>query len=216
MNAPRNAPACFAAASVFAHDSTVCKACPVFAECAEASLKTLEAIRGVINVEDLIRRHAKARMKAINVEEVAAEEREPEPTGPLMQPVETKPVERKTAAVKVSFDVSPDDSALLFKISNVNAREVAYTIVKTHGIEGIKSALREGRNPYAESGPSFLRVTLQMLLEGGFTKGSLRKRMEVELGWGESTAASQVGQAVGILVAFKIAHEKSSVFTLFA
>jgi hypothetical protein len=55
-------PGCFAAASVFAHESEVCRNCKAFTACAEESIKTLEAIKGLVNVTDLMKRHERARL----------------------------------------------------------------------------------------------------------------------------------------------------------
>lgn len=214
MSKPIGAPACFAAASVFSQDSTICQGCSAFADCSAASLETLMAIKSIINVDDLLKRHAVARKAAMiakqAIDEAAAAEM---PPGNLERPVEVRPVERKTQVVPIKFDVSPDENVVLARMP-VKPREIALRMLKANDVEGIRLALTEKRNYYAERGPSFLRVAMTMLLNGGFSKLTLRKTFEAELSWTEGTAASHVGIAVAILVGFKFAQEKSSQFTL--
>ena len=215
------APACFGAASVYASDSDVCKKCFVGHLCGDESMKTLMAIRGIINVEDLLKRHEKARR--LSHESTPAKpalhqpkglEALPEPTGNVTRSVITKPVERKTTVEKVAFDVSDANGEALVKIKNAKAKEIAYRMVKGGDIENLKAALLTKVNIYADRGPSFMRIAVDMLLGGGFTKSSLRKRLEKDLEWTEGTAAPHVAQAVTIFAAFKMTQEKLGVITL--
>ena len=213
---PKDAPACFGAASVFSYDSDICKSCCAFGECSGASLATLEAIKGIINVTDLLKHHHANMKKALVKQEAADKKAAAEaPPGNHERPVPVRPVERKTAVVPVKFELSPDDDAVVMKISNAKAKEVAYRMIKAGDIEGIRQALREKRNYYAERGPSHLRVGLGLLLQGGFTKRTLREAFEKELGWTDAgTISSHVGQACALFTAFKIAQEKASTFAL--
>lgn len=216
------APACFGAASVYAGDSDVCKKCHVGHLCGAESLKTLEAIRGIINVEDLMRRHEKARRlsreplkpKPPLEQPAGSEPLLPAPTGNIAHPVTNKPVERKTPTERTAFDVSDADGQVLVKIKNAKAKEIAYRMVKGGDVENLKTALLAKVNIYADRGPAFMRIAVDMLLSGGLTKSSLRKRLEKDLDWTEGTAGPHVAQAVAIFAAFKITQEKLSVITL--
>lgn len=55
-----NFPGCFSAASVFLHDSEVCRECMAFSPCADASFKVLEAIKGRVDVTELLKKHEAA------------------------------------------------------------------------------------------------------------------------------------------------------------
>lgn len=194
---PAGAPACFAAASVFSHDSNVCRGCPHFAECADASLRTLEAIKGVINVEDLIRRHEKAKRATTKAVEPSIE--------PATKPLPAK-VERKTQVVKVQFEVDQKDGDVIATLS-VKPQEIAIRLCKEGKLRDIRKGLDQNRNALAETGPQFLRVAVDRLLAGGFTRSELREAFKAELGWGETTASSHVSMTLPLFKAFKIAQE---------
>jgi hypothetical protein len=205
---PANAPACFAAASMFAHDSAVCKLCPAFDACSVASLETLQAIRHIINVEDLLKRHQKARIVAQEAikkadNKIAAGL----PPGNVTQPMPTKPVERMTQVMNVNFELSKDDADVIAKLSNGKNVAIALQICKAGVIHDLREALPEGRNPFAVKGSAYFRVTVDALLNGGFTRGSLRERLTKELAIANSTAGPQVAMMCGLLKDFGFAQE---------
>ena len=194
---PAGAPACFAAASVFSHDSNVCRGCPHFDDCAAASLRTLEAIKGAINVEDLIRRHQKAKRATAKAVEPTIE--------PAQKSLLAK-VERKTQVVKVQFDVDKKEGDVIATLP-VKPQEVAIRLCKEGKLREIREGLDENRNALAETGPRFLRVAVDQLLAGGFTRSELREALKAELGWGDTTASSHVSMVLPLFKAFKIAQE---------
>jgi len=203
MERPADAPACFAAASVFSHDSTVCRGCHQFENCATASLRTLEAIKGVINVEDLIRRHEKA--KRATAKAVA-------PSLAANKPLPAK-VERKTQMVKVQFEVDKKEGDVIATLP-VKPQEIAIRLCKEGKLNEIRKGLDENRNALAESGPQFLRVAVDHLLAGGFTRKELREAFKAELGWGDSTAASHVSMTLALFRSFRIAQAVEDRFVL--
>lgn len=214
MTKPLGAPACFAAASIFSRDSNVCKACLAFVDCGSASLETLQSIKHLINVEDLLKRHAaahKAAQAAIEAADATREETLPPGNGET--PIVVKPVERKTTVVKIRFEPTSDEEQIVARLP-VKPRELALRMVRANDVAGIREALKEGRNYYAERGPAFMRVVMTMLLTGGFTKRSLRLQLESEFAWTEGTAASHVGIACAILAGFKLAEETKGHFAL--
>lgn len=206
MDKPTNAPGCFAAASVFSHDSDVCRQCCAYDACAVAALETLQAIRGVINVSDLLKRHEKAKRVARQViqaaDEKAAAELPPGKTQPPLPGV----IERKTEVVKIKFETSADEESVIATLP-VKARPIALTFCKTGMLTRIKKDLRDGRNALAETGPGWLRVAIDRLLAGGFVRSELREAMKNELGWEDSSAGPHTSMAVAMLVAFGIIQE---------
>lgn len=212
MSEPANAPGCFAAASVFSHDSDVCRKCVVFADCSAASLDTLEKIRHLIDVSDLLRRHEKAKRAtrqalAESDEKLAAHQPpgniQPPPTG----------VKRKTEVAKITFEVSEDEERVIAMLSS-KVKPIAVTFCKTGMLSRVKKELREGRNALAETGPGWLRVAVDLLLRGGFTRSELRKEMQCKLGWGESSTGPHTSMAVSLLVGFGIAINDDNRFVL--
>jgi hypothetical protein len=207
MSKPTNAPACFAAASVFSHDSEICQQCCAFEQCASASLETLEAIKGIVNVQDLLKRHAVARKVAQGAMKQADEKLKAEMSpGNIKQPL-MKPVERKTRVVQVRFEISADEEHVIAMLP-VKPQKVALSLCKTGMLERIKKGVAEGHNALVETGPEWLRVALSSLLAGGFSKSELRESLQSELGWTEGTAASHVSMASVLILAFGIGQPK--------
>jgi hypothetical protein len=60
----KNSLGCFGAASVFDHKSAVCSKCQDFNCCADECLRTLDSIKDLVNVSDLLKRHHAARKAA--------------------------------------------------------------------------------------------------------------------------------------------------------
>lgn len=213
----QQAPGCFAAASVYGSDSVVCQACPAFSACGEASVKRLQEIRELVDVSDLLKRHAAARQKAINTQmEMMQALRPPARTAPVApspipvaQPKPVKePIERKTTVAKVTFEPSPADQAALDAIaSKVKVHEQALVLVKGNKFNEMRAMLPKGENPFAVRGPKYLRIACDMLTNGGFTKASLKARLVADLEWTDGTAASHVTIAVMLLYAFGIAAQ---------
>lgn len=215
MTRPFGAPGCFAAASVFASDSATCQKCPVFTECTTASFETLEAIKGIVDVSDLLKRHALAKKKALAAQKLADEAtQEGLPPGNLERPVAKTPVERKTPKVAVKFEVTASDDKVLMKM-NVKSKEVAVRLIQADQVESIRKGLLEGRNHCAETTKlPWLTIAVRELLAGGFSKRDLRGMYEQELEWTEGTAATHVGMACQLLTGFRWAQEKGGRFTL--
>lgn len=199
MSEPDKAPACFAAASVFSHDSNVCRACQAFDACAQASLDTLEKIKGLVNVEDLLKRHAKARKASIEAARPAPEEK-PQEKPPMA-------AERTTQVAKVSFDIDRDQNAALATITNAKGQEQFMRLCRAGLIETMRKDLAAGRNTFARSGPKHIKVCIDLLLHGGCTKGDFKGALMEREGWSEGTASSHVSMTWPGFVAFGLAQE---------
>lgn len=216
MEKPIHAPGCFAAASVFSHDSNICKACSAFAPCSEASVETLKRIQGLVNVEDLLKKHsvAKAKYQALGqvkfdavppankfaeAAKIAIESRE-QPKMPV------EPVERHTEKVKVMVEIDATTNDIIAKLP-VKPRDLAVTLCKRGTLDTMRGDLSAGRNPFATSKPEFMRVVCDALLNGGFTKPQLKKLFMEKLKWGDGTAGSHVAIACALITAFGIVQE---------
>lgn len=177
-----------------------------------ASLDTLQKIRSVIDVSDLLKRHEKAKRVARKV--IQAND---EAAAAALPPGNNKPpltaAERKTEVAKVTFETSADEESVIATLA-VKVRPVAVSICKTGMLARIKKELREGRNALTESGPGWLRVTIDRLLAGGFVRSELRAAMRQELGWEESSAGPHASMAVALFVAFGVMQEIEGRFVL--
>jgi hypothetical protein len=214
----QKAAGCFGAASVYSTDSTVCQACPAFAACGVKALETLESIRDFVDVRDLLKKHAAARLKVQQrlSPPGLAKPLEPSPIRVAQPAPVTEPIERKTASAKVDLPISDADQAVIQSLSkSVKAKEAAVSLCKAGKVDEMRAGLPLQRNPFATEGPKYLRVACDMLMRGGFTKASLRHKMIEQLGWTNDTAASHVAVGVALLYAFGIAiPDTSGAFTM--
>lgn len=206
MNKPLNAPGCFAAASVFSHDSEVCAKCCAFDACASASLETLEQIRNIVNVADLLKRHEKAkraaRQKIKEADEALAAAM---PPGNIQQPL-VGAVDRKTEVATVKFDVSPDHERVIATLQS-KLQKITVSLCKKGYIDGAIESVKKGRVTLSESAPPWFRLALTSLLSGGFSRSQLKQQMASELGWQDSTTGPHASMAVILFKAFGIAQE---------
>jgi hypothetical protein len=224
VTAPATAPACFAAASVFSHDSGVCQQCGAFGDCASASVKTLEAIQATINVSDLLRRHEAARKKQVFqrpavvaplsvAEQMAGQEDDEVVAAQPVAPELPARVERRTKVEAVSFGVSEDEATVIATLPKKSA-EHAVRFIKNGLIDAMKRELPAGVNTFAQIKPEFMRVVCDALIAGGTTRSALKLRLMNTLDWGDTTASSHVSQIWPLFTRFDIAVEKDGVLTL--
>ena len=207
-------PGCFAAATVYAQDSDVCKKCLSYCQCGPEAMQTLNRIKAVVNVDDLIAKHRKAR--AVSQDKIAARDKaaaDAAPPGPIDTPAPSKPVARATPVEKVEFDVSEKHARIIAELP-VKAQSFALTLCKTGLIHRIRKDVGDGRNPLSKTGPKWLSVALTMLINGGFTRAELKAALIEEMKWGDGTAASHSSVATKLLTSFEIAQEASERFTL--
>jgi hypothetical protein len=126
----------------------------------------------------------------------------------------TAPVQRKTTVQKVTFEVSADQQDAIAKIGNSKTASLAVVLCKMNKVTDIRASVLRGVNPFAESGPSFMRVACDALIDGGFTKAQLKARLMDELVWTDGTAGSHVAQACGFLQAFGVIQAIGGKYTV--
>lgn len=218
-----NAPGCYAAPSVFSHDSQVCQNCPAFDACAAACVQTLQALRETINVEDILARHRRAKSATIERADPERPETTPKLDFSKFLPSVKKPaekVERKAhREVAVTHDIDEATFKIIDAIPQKNARELAAKWVKNGIVDHIRIELAQGRNPFASQARlDHCQVVCDMLLNGTVTRAALKKAFMTRLGakkpWDEATAGSHVNIAMPALVAFDIAIETPEGFAL--
>lgn len=207
-----NNPGCFGAATTYAMDAAFCQKCHAFEACGKEAMQTLERIKNVVRIDDLVKRHRAAREKAI--QEMIARDRlviAAAPPGPIATPTPTKPVARVTPLEKVEFEVSEKHSRAIAKMP-VKAQSFAMMLCKRGLVQMMR---RDMVNKKTTPGiPKWLAIAMQMLNEEGFTRASLKTRLVSELGWTDSTAASHISIATALLIGFEIAMEAGDRFQL--
>lgn len=202
---PTNAPACFAAASVFTHDSNVCRQCCAFDACAAASLETLEQIRHIVNVSDLLKRHEKAK-KVARATIAANDQKAALPPGNNQPPLPGA-AERKTDVATVKFDLTAEEEAVVMRLTNSKAQEFVVRLLKRGAMVQVKQSVKEKRNTVSESEPPWLRIAIDCLISGGFTRTELRSIYAEKLNWQDKTAGPHASMAALIFKGFGLAQE---------
>lgn len=202
----QGAPGCFGSPSCFAQDSKICTKCPAHQTCGVEVLNTLERIKSIVNVSDLIHKHKQALTKARQErkERFKGESAPAKPPRPM-----PKSVERTSKIEKITYEIDEETQSLIGTLP-VKAQSFATQLCKTGLVQRIKKDLKQGENPLAKTGPKFLSLTLTSLINGGFTKSELRSKFIEEFNWTDNTAASHVSLAVKLLVMFEIAVESGS------
>ena len=209
----RQAPGCFGAASVYSVDSNYCNACVAFVECGKASLTTLEKIKGIIDVSDLLARHAKAREASKRTTVSHSTPLKVNGVLPVHQPKPiTEPVVRKTTKAKVTFEINETDNEIIAILGkkSVKACQQAIRLCNANRINECKTMLPKGINPFAETGPGFIRILVDLLLSGGVTYATYKARLMQELGWTEGSAASNVAIGFAVFHAFGLLGMKDN------
>lgn len=205
------APACFGSISCFSRDSEYCKQCQAYEACGEKSYETLIAIKEVVNVNDLLREHEKARLaqeakrRAMREEMNAAKDQ----SSGGIQPKKPAIVERATKVEKVSFEPTPEQEELIIKLP-VKAQSFALSLIKSGLVSEIKEGLAKNENAMKEKKPVWLSIAVGKLLGDGYTRSELKATFMEELNWKENTAQSHVSLAFVLLTCFGIAKEESS------
>lgn len=189
------APACFGAASIFTRDSEVCKACPHFNECEAEAMRVLLKLRSIVNVEDIIKGHEKARKRAgiQNVTQSLAESTE----------VAIQPLERRTKEVSVKgFTINKKDEAALLVLKK-NPKILALKLLQSGVMERMRQDLKAGINTFeGKSAKLFYMPIHLMLTRKSITSKDLRDAYMEYYNWSEGTAFSQSSIVLQVLVAF--------------
>ena len=202
----KQAPGCFGSPSCHSQDSRVCQQCPAFNECGGEVLNTLERIKGIVNISDLLHQHRAAQAKA-RQERKSPVKDEGEPQKPP-RPM-PKVVERTSKVEKITYEIDEKTQSLIGSLP-VKAQSFATQLCKTGLIKRIKKDLSAGINPLSKTGPKFLSVAITELIDGGFTRSELRAKFITEFNWTDSTSASHVSLVIKLLVMFEIAVENDA------
>ena len=186
--APANAPACYAAPSIFSRDSQVCRVCPTHEQCEEASLRTLQELRKTIDVTDLLARHAQARKKTVEKVAPAVEPVNNLKFLPSIKPP-VSPVVRKARIEPATFTIEDDIQQVIDNL-NKNPATLVRRLAKAGVVGLVRQELAAGRNPLPEDKWTWVSIACQKLVEGGYSKQSLVMAYMTKMGWKETTANS--------------------------
>lgn len=203
------APACYGAISCFTKDSVHCKQCVAYVACGEQSYKTLLAIKSVVNVDDLLRKHDKARLaQQAKRDKLRAEMNQKAEQTAYTKPKTPELVERATKQEKVIFEVTEQDEKIIMTLP-VKAQPFALTLIKSGLMHEVKAGVKVGKNAISGKKPMWLERTVGLLIGGGFTKAELKAYLMQELGWSDNSAGAHVSLGIAILCGFGIAQEES-------
>ncbi|MFW6855434.1 hypothetical protein ACODYM_29505 [Burkholderia gladioli] len=193
-------------------DSDYCKACVGYSACGPAAHKTLGELGHIIDVSDLIKLHEKARLKLAKPERV--EVAYAGVAGEL--PALPLQIQRSTTIGRVEFDIDIRTMDAIAKITNGKAQAQALALARSNMIAAINVELPQGKNPFESAPPKYLKVVMDRLLAGGFTKAELKRAFIEQLEHSDSTAASHVSIAIAVLEALQVIRQEGRTITLAA
>lgn len=200
---------CFGAASVFDADYHVCQTCAARNACGEQATRNLQHLRSQIDLSGILVRHGRQRgvtPRCASAPVAIA----PSPTSAAKSASESAPES------SMDSDIGAADQKIIDLINQQNSKagEQARTLCKHNKINECRAQLPLRVNPFAQSGPSFMRVACDLLLNGGFTKATLKAHLMSLLGWSKGTAATHVAMTAVLLYAFGIATLEDDTFVL--
>lgn len=207
-NATQKAPACFGAISCFAKDSEHCKLCVAYEQCEKQSFATLQSIKNIVNVDDLMRKHLKARQETEEKRKNAIEEAKKAQKDYSQQPKMPTAVERATKVEKIVFEVTEQDQSIVMTLP-VKAQFFAITLIKSGIMSEIKNGVKTNTNALKDKKPAWMSKSIDLLINGGFTRSELKNHLMKELSWSDNSAGAHVSLAIAILCGFSVAQEKS-------
>lgn len=193
-----NKPGCFGSPSVYTAESVHCMRCASYKDCGPASIDSLERIKGLVDVQDLIQRHRQARQKSIkssaskDIDDKKAQWEESAKS--LADDERREPQVRTTERVKIAVK-----NELLSMTLGNEAREIAVKIIRSNAIGVALEMLRKGINPFVQTRHRLLIQTGDLLVSGGFTKAQLVKFCKDELGWEARESEMHVSTLIAIL-----------------
>lgn len=197
-------PGCYGAISVFSRDSNVCRECGCIEACGKEAMLTLESIRGLIDVSDIIRKHDAIKVKL----ESGIEEKVTEDVSDIaVQSKIQEATERISKKEIIEFSISSKDEAVISAISAKNPKKLAETLCKSGLLSQIREDIKEGRNAMSDRQPRFVAVAIDCLIAGGFTRKELKSTFIERLDWTEGSALSHVGIVLPVLTGFGLAQE---------
>lgn len=206
---------CFGAATVYAADSEACKQCETYQACGLESIKTLKRISSVVNVEDLIARHQKAKAAAtktlLSKDKKAIEEA---PPGPVDTPTPTKPVARAVPVENVTFEVSEKHAQIIANLP-VKARSFTTSLCRRGLLMGIRTNVAQRDANFHKAIPLWLSIPLVQLVKNGeITAESIRAEYEEKLQWTKGTMASHISLVFSFLEGFEIATKEAKRYVI--
>ncbi|WP_151708880.1 hypothetical protein [Acinetobacter brisouii] len=205
----QSAPGCFGSATCHSRDSDVCKACQINERCSEEVIKTLERIRGVVNVSDLLRDHTAAMNKAKAMKSSTSSTTEPKNEQPSIKPTRPTPTTaaRKTKVENATIEIDEDSQSIIATLP-VKAQSFAVSLCRSGAMASIKRSISKGKNPLSNTTLKWLSLAIDRLIQGGFTRSSLKNDFVTQFEWKEGTAGSYVSILVSIFICFEVAIEQ--------
>lgn len=195
VNIAAENPGCFGFASTYSAKSETCQACACRSGCSKTVGEKLKAYAKRVDVGDYLRRH---------------EHHDDEIEGKAAVEITVAP-ERKTKAVQSKRMFTEREHAMLEGLA-VKPRNELRKLIEVGLHKSAHATLQAGQNPFPYEGKRYLHVACAMLLEGGFTKASLRERYMSQLGWSQNTAFPHVAMVCAMFNALGLVEENNGGF----
>lgn len=135
------------------------------------------------------------------------------PAAPVGVTVTVNVPARTARFEKVRVGLTEQDRALLERLP-VKVAKKAKLLMEQNLDKVARKELAAGRNPFLLKGNGYLHVACEMLLNGGFTRASLREEYIKRLGWTQGTAFSHVSVVVSLFSALGLAVETDHGFQM--
>ncbi|WP_374335303.1 hypothetical protein [Methyloversatilis sp.] len=168
-----NHPRCFGIPSVFSFDSPVCSVCPINDDCRAAVLTALSGAGQTVAVRNLLTLHERAQAALKNK------------VGGIEGFVVKKPAKtlktRRRSAPRIVLSVEQERS---ISTAPKKVGKVARTLLE-------RGFTYNGTNPFNHTNRTYY-TAFNKLMVGRITKKELRMALCEELGWGETSAYSEV------------------------
>lgn len=135
---------------MFSRDSEYCQRCPAFEACEQKSYETLNAIKQVVNVNDLLKQHEKLGWrKKLNAELYVKKWMLPKVFLRVGSTKETDSRWTSNQGRESLFEPTPEQQELIVKLP-VKAQSFALTLVKSGLVTEIKEGLAKTKMPWKE------------------------------------------------------------------
>lgn len=154
-----------------------CSQCPFRAACGPLAERVGVALRRKYGIEPLLRVGSHRTARAVT-----------QPAAPVLTP----------APACAPTSPSPPGG-------NIKVQEIVRRL-KQRSID-LQRAVAMRTNPFATTPPVYLRVALDKLFDGGFTRAELKAHLVDTQGWTDGTANAHVSIVVGLLFAAGAASE---------
>lgn len=185
-------PGCFGSPLCHGDTGLPCTKCPFKAECGVAADETAARLRQVYRIEDAFGATRKIAKR------VTVTRAEPEPSQAAQHNAELRQAHLEPA-------LRPAPSTGIAAMPKKG--QELYDSLARKGID-LRRALAMRSNPFDIQPPKHMKVLMDLLLAGGFSRAEAKQSLVNELNWAEASASSNAGSAIAVMVMMGAATEE--------